>query len=115
MRRYYFLLILKKGYPRLIDFGGSRIVKDKGSRTYTMTGTSNYMAPEIIEGKGYTQYIDLWALGVILYECSCGPSPFGDEDDPMKIYENIITKDLSFPIFLTGIILIDIKLNKINH
>ena len=87
----------------MIDFGGSKIVKDKGYRTYTVTGTSNYMAPEIVEGKGYTFYVDLWALGVILYESACGPSPFGDEDDPMKIYDNILNTELSFPNFVTGI------------
>lgn len=51
-----------------------------------MTGTSIYMAPEVIEGKGYTQYVDLWALGVLLYESLCGPPPFGDDDDPFVIY-----------------------------
>lgn len=40
----------KYGYPRLINFGIAKIIKD---RTYTMTGTPHYMAPEVVAGKGY--------------------------------------------------------------
>lgn len=57
-----------------------------------MIGTAIYMAPEILEGKGYTYYCDLWSLGIILYECLCGPPPFGDEDDPMILIDNVRTK-----------------------
>lgn len=65
-----------------------KILKDK-VRTYTITGTPNYMAPEILSGNGYSYSVDLWSLGILLYECLCGPTPFGDDDDPYVIYENI--------------------------
>ena len=35
------------------------------------------MAPEVIEGKGYSLPVDIWALGVILYEMVCGKLPYG--------------------------------------
>lgn len=56
-----------------------------------MTGTPHYMAPEITDGKGYSYYVDLWSLGIVLYECLCGPTPFGtvDLEDPVEIYEAI--------------------------
>ena len=40
-------------------------------------GTPHYMAPEIICGKGYNCYIDLWSVGVCLFEFMCGMVPFG--------------------------------------
>lgn len=46
------------------------------------------MAPEIIEGKGYGLEVDIWSLGIILYEMVCGRLPFGEElDDPYMIYK----------------------------
>lgn len=43
------------GYPKLIDFGTGKIVR---GRTYTTVGTPHYMAPEIINGKGYNLSVD---------------------------------------------------------
>jgi cGMP-dependent protein kinase len=37
------------------------------------------MAPEIIVGKGYGLAVDLWSLGIILYEFVCGGVPFGED------------------------------------
>ena len=56
------------------------------------------MAPEIIKGNGYTYMSDLWSLGVLLYECVCGPCPFGpDLSDPYEIYQEIMNNELKFP------------------
>ncbi len=59
------------------------------------------MAPEIIQGKGYTFSIDYWSLGVVLYEFMCGNLPYGeDAGDPYEIYEEIIKTKLRFPPFM---------------
>lgn len=56
------------------------------------------MAPEILVGKGYTYNVDLWSLGVILYEFLAGYVPFGeDAEDPFEIYQEILTTNLKFP------------------
>ena len=45
------------------------------------------MAPEIIVGKGYSKFVDLWSIGICIYEFLCGGVPFGEEEeDPYNIY-----------------------------
>ena len=84
-----------QGYPKLIDFGTAKVVE---GRTFTIVGTPHYMAPEVVLGKGYTHCVDVWSLGVMLYEFICGGVPFGeDEDDPFLIYEKILRDALRFP------------------
>ena len=46
-------------------------------KTFTIIGTPNYMAPEILSGKGYSYSADLWSLGVMLFEFMIGYLPFG--------------------------------------
>jgi len=59
------------------------------------------MAPEIITGKGYTLAVDLWSIGICLFEFMCGMVPFGEEaEDPYEIYEEIITKQIKYPNYL---------------
>ena len=85
--------------------GTAKIIKEEnfnGARTFTIIGTPHYMAPEIIAGKGYNSYVDLWSLGVILFEFMCGFVPFGEDlSDPYAIYEEIIKKkEIMFPNYL---------------
>nr|CAH69660.1 cGMP-dependent protein kinase 13-1 [Paramecium tetraurelia] len=95
------IMVDEKGYLRMIDMGTAKFLNQKSIRTYTIIGTPHYMAPEIITGKGYTFTVDLWSIGVCLYEFMCGGVPYAeDADDPYEIYEEIQKKTLNFPLFM---------------
>jgi serine/threonine protein kinase len=76
------LLIAKDGYLKLTDFGFAKVVE---GRTYTLCGTPEYLAPEILLNKGHGKPVDYWTLGILTYEMIAGIDPFTDED-PMAIY-----------------------------
>jgi len=88
------LLISYNGYIKFIDFGLAKKVTDK---TYTICGTPEYFAPEIVLNKGYSKPVDWWTLGVLVYEMMIGIDPFNDED-PMMIYQKIINGKVRFPV-----------------
>ena len=82
------IIIDEEGYPKLIDFGASKIIS---GRTFTTIGTPQYMAPEVISGTGYSHSADYWTLGVMLYELATGRLPFGSEQtNHLRIYEAVL-------------------------
>lgn len=63
--------------PKVTDFGIARIADaSAATRSSMMVGTPNYMAPEVAEGVTPTPAVDVYGLGVILYELCCGVTPF---------------------------------------
>ena len=86
------LLIGSDGYLKLADFGFAKIVK---SRTYTLCGTPEYIAPEILLNKGHGKGVDWWTLGILIYEMIAGMDPF-NADEPMRIYQKIIRGKIKF-------------------
>jgi protein kinase X len=94
------ILINLDGYLKMTDFGFAKKVLDK---TFTICGTPEYLAPEIILNKGHSKTVDWWTLGIILYEMVVGIDPFND-DDPMVVYQKIVQCDVKFPTNIDGYI-----------
>jgi len=94
------LLIDKDGHIKLTDFGFAKTIEN--DRTFTLCGTPEYLAPEIIKGAkvGYGKSVDWWALGVLIFEMLSGYPPFYD-NEPIGIYKKIVTGIIEFPRFFT--------------
>ena len=87
------ILIDAQGYLKLTDFG---FAKKVDGRTYTLCGTPEYLAPEILLRKGHCKAVDWWGLGILMYEMLVGVDPFAHES-PMGVYQNIIKGNVRFP------------------
>jgi serine/threonine protein kinase len=70
------VMLARDGLVKLMDFGIARALEGNTTTTQTVIGTPGYMAPEQSQGKGVDQRTDLYALGLILYECLTGRRAF---------------------------------------
>lgn len=73
------LLIDANGYLKITDFGFAKKLP-AGSKTYTLCGTPEYLAPEVILQEGHNRAADWWTVGVLIFELVAGLPPFYDQD-----------------------------------
>lgn len=93
------ILIGEDGHIKLADFGFSkRVLK----ATWTLCGTPEYIAPEIILNEGHGLEVDFWSLGIIIYEMIVGVPPFYHENQ-VELCGQIIRGKIGFPPFVDAI------------
>lgn len=91
------VMLDRGGYVKLIDFGFAKCFAETG-KCFTLCGTPEYLAPEVILGSGYTTSADVWAAGVLVFEMVVGHSPFApDEPSQVTLCKRIVSKSVERP------------------
>lgn len=95
------ILIEKDGYIKITDFGLiKKSVPTDPSGNSTFCGTPQYLAPEIIREEKYSNSVDWWTFGIVLYELIAGKTPFIDANFS-KMYHRILHSPPSFPDYFS--------------
>ena len=86
---------MNSGYIKLTDFGFIKRLKP-WERTYTLCGTPEYMAPEVIMNTGHGPPADWYTLGILIYEMLVGKPPFMHQDT-YEIFKMTLKQKIKFP------------------
>ena len=96
------ILIDKTGHIKLSDFGLAKVPdtiyeklqdnnynddKKSHQKNFSCVGTAYYVAPEVLNKKGYGQEVDWWSVGVIFFEMLVGYAPFCSKDTSEACYK----------------------------
>ena len=84
------ILLDPNGRCKLADFGWSNFDDGRKNRE-TYCGTPEYLAPEMVNKSGHDESVDIWALGVLLFEMLAGRTPFNFSGDRIQLYNSIKT------------------------
>uniref|UniRef100_UPI003F5D553C uncharacterized protein LOC101883587 isoform 1 n=1 Tax=Danio rerio TaxID=7955 RepID=UPI003F5D553C len=94
------ILLTDKGHLRLTDFGLSRRL-ERGERAFTICGTIQYMAPEVLSGGPYSHAADWWSLGILLYALATGEFPLAAEVDHAVMLSRVSEGLYEMPVSLS--------------
>ncbi len=109
------LVLDSTGHVKLTDFGFAKYIQDRyveknhtfivgenfSCRTYTLCGTPEYLAPEmILASSGHSFGVDWYALGILIYELLVGRTPFvapDQQNHPSQIFLRILHAPIPWP------------------
>jgi len=92
------LLISAEGNVKMVDFGFAKKVGN--SLTFTLCGTPEYMAPEIILTRGHNVGADWWSLGILIYEMLAGFPPF-QSSSQLDLYKRILEGKIMYSFYIS--------------
>jgi eukaryotic-like serine/threonine-protein kinase len=81
------VFLTSDGEAKLLDFGLARLVTSDLTRSNMMVGTVHYMAPEQIRGEKADERVDIFSLGIVMYELLCGRKPFDSDSFATTMYK----------------------------
>eukprot|EP00401_Gymnodinium_catenatum_P042335 CAMPEP_0117551148 /NCGR_PEP_ID=MMETSP0784-20121206/49043_1 /TAXON_ID=39447 /ORGANISM="" /LENGTH=424 /DNA_ID=CAMNT_0005348181 /DNA_START=41 /DNA_END=1315 /DNA_ORIENTATION=- len=87
------ILLDGEDHIKLADFGWANLLQ--ADKRQTFCGTLDYLPPEMITGTGHDESVDMWNMGVLLYEMTTGQSPFGSSSKETTC-KLILAVDLRF-------------------
>ncbi|OQR80546.1 kinase, partial [Thraustotheca clavata] len=90
------VLVGTKQQVKLCDFGFARAISADTNVLTSIKGTPLYMAPELVKEQPYNHTVDLWSLGVILYELATGQPPFYT-DKIVTLIQLIVKENVKYP------------------
>ena len=94
------VLVDVEGHLKITDFGLVKTDMTANSTTTTFCGTAEYISPEMLNQIPYTQVIDWWCFGVLLFEMLTGIPPFYDENTN-NLYNSILNDPIDFPHYIS--------------
>lgn len=91
------ILLSSSGHVKLADFNVAIKISVSQPLIKGVSGTFNYLAPEMHQDGPYTKQVDWWALGVVFFECIYSHAPFFYVKNKAKILDTMISPGLVFP------------------
>lgn len=96
------VLLDEDAHARIADFGFARQLWCDDERAWSVCGTVEFLAPEVLTGMGHGKPADWWALGVILFQMTTGKCPYSDPQRRTNvIFEKVMTLTPTLPSHLS--------------